>query len=187
MKRGAIEIAGVGKEFGTATVLNDVDLAIAGGSFVTLLGPSGCGKTTLLRLIAGFLEPSRGAIAIDGAAMQGVPPRQRPIGMVFQNLALFPHLDVFDNVAYGLKVRGAPAGDIAGRVGSAEWGSGCGSDRRGEAVAGQTWQGGGRPPRLPGAASSTPARDCGGWRWCWWCWWCRWCWLRRNQRWWRSR
>jgi ABC-type Fe3+/spermidine/putrescine transport system ATPase subunit len=116
LKRGAIEIAGVGKEFGTATVLNDVDLAIAGGSFVTLLGPSGCGKTTLLRLIAGFLEPSRGAIAIDDDAMQGVPPRQRPIGMVFQNLALFPHLDVFDNVAYGLKVRGAPAGDIAGRV-----------------------------------------------------------------------
>jgi ABC-type Fe3+/spermidine/putrescine transport system ATPase subunit len=116
LKRGAIEVAGVGKEFGTATVLNEVDLAIEGGSFVTLLGPSGCGKTTLLRLIAGFLEPSRGAIAIDGAAMQGVPPRQRPIGMVFQNLALFPHLDVFDNVAYGLKVRGAPAGDIAGRV-----------------------------------------------------------------------
>ena len=116
MKRGAIEVAGVGKEFGTATVLNEVDLAIEGGSFVTLLGPSGCGKTTLLRLVAGFLEPSRGAIAIDGAAMQGVPPRQRPIGMVFQNLALFPHLDVFDNVAYGLKVRGTPAGDIAGRV-----------------------------------------------------------------------
>lgn len=116
MTLGSIAVAGVGKEFGAATVLNDVDLAIAGGSFVTLLGPSGCGKTTLLRLIAGFLEPSRGAIAIDGAAMQGVPPRRRPIGMVFQNLALFPHLDVFDNVAYGLKVRGAPAGDIAGRV-----------------------------------------------------------------------
>ena len=116
MRRGSISVTGVGKEFGTTTVLNEVDLAIEGGSFVTLLGPSGCGKTTLLRLIAGFLEPSRGAIAIDGAAMQGVPPRRRPIGMVFQNLALFPHLDVFENVAYGLKVRGAPAADIAGPV-----------------------------------------------------------------------
>jgi len=107
---------GVGKEFGTTTVLDRVDLAIDGGSFVTLLGPSGCGKTTLLRLIAGFLEPSRGAISIDGASMQGVSPRHRPLGMVFQNLALFPHLDVFENVAYGLKVRGAPAADIAGKV-----------------------------------------------------------------------
>lgn len=116
MKRGSISIAGVGKEFGDATVLNGVDLMIGGGSFCTLLGPSGCGKTTLLRLIAGFLEPSRGAIAIDGASMQGVPPRQRPIGMVFQNLALFPHLDVFGNVAYGLKVRGTPGADIAAKV-----------------------------------------------------------------------
>lgn len=116
MSRGAISITGVGKEFGTTTVLDRVDLAIDGGSFVTLLGPSGCGKTTLLRLIAGFLEPSRGAIAIDGAPMQGVSPRHRPLGMVFQNLALFPHLDVFENVAYGLKVRGAPTADIAGKV-----------------------------------------------------------------------
>ncbi len=116
MKRGSISVAGVGKEFGVATVLDAVDLAIDGGSFCTLLGPSGCGKTTLLRLIAGFLEPSRGAIAIDGAPMQGVLPRQRPIGMVFQNLALFPHLDVFENVAYGLKVRGAPAAGIAAKV-----------------------------------------------------------------------
>ena len=116
MSRGSISITGIGKEFGTATVLDRVDLAIDGGSFVTLLGPSGCGKTTLLRLIAGFLEPSRGTIAVDGTSMQGVPPRHRPLGMVFQNLALFPHLDVFENVAYGLKVRGAPATDIAGKV-----------------------------------------------------------------------
>ena len=113
MTRGSISIAGVGKEFGTATVLDGVDLTIEGGSFVTLLGPSGCGKTTLLRLIAGFLEPSRGTIAIDGAPMRDVAPRRRPIGMVFQNLALFPHLDVSENVAYGLKVRGAAAPDIA--------------------------------------------------------------------------
>ena len=116
MSRGSISITGVGKEFGTTTVLDGVDLAIEGGSFVTLLGPSGCGKTTLLRLIAGFLDPSRGTIAIDGAPMQGVPPRRRPLGMVFQNLALFPHLDVFENVAYGLRIRGTAASDIAARV-----------------------------------------------------------------------
>ncbi len=116
MSRGKISITGVGKAFGTATVLHEVDLEIEGGSFVTLLGPSGCGKTTLLRLIAGFLEPSRGSIAIDGAPMQGVPPRRRPLGMVFQNLALFPHLDVFENVAYGMRIRGTAASEIAARV-----------------------------------------------------------------------
>ncbi len=116
MSRGSISINGVGKEFGTATVLDGVDLSIEGGSFVTLLGPSGCGKTTLLRLIAGFLDPSRGTIAIDGAPMQGVPPRRRPLGMVFQNLALFPHLDVFENVAYGVRIRGTAAAEIAARV-----------------------------------------------------------------------
>ncbi len=116
MSRGSISIDGVGKAFGTATVLHEVNLSIEGGSFVTLLGPSGCGKTTLLRLIAGFLEPSRGTIAIDGAPMQGVPPRRRPLGMVFQNLALFPHLDVFENVAYGMRIRGTAASEIAARV-----------------------------------------------------------------------
>ncbi len=116
MSRGTIQVAGIGKDFGAATVLDGVDLTIAGGSFVTLLGPSGCGKTTLLRLIAGFLEPSRGTIAIDDAPMQGVPPRRRPLGMVFQNLALFPHLDVFENVAYGMRIRGTAATEIAGRV-----------------------------------------------------------------------
>jgi ABC-type Fe3+/spermidine/putrescine transport system ATPase subunit len=116
VSRGSISINGVGKEFGTATVLDGVDLSIEGGSFVTLLGPSGCGKTTLLRLIAGFLDPSRGSIAIDGAPMQGVPPRRRPLGMVFQNLALFPHLDVFENVAYGMRIRGTTATEIAARV-----------------------------------------------------------------------
>ena len=116
MRRGTITVAGVGKDFGATTVLSDVDLVIEGGSFVTLLGPSGCGKTTLLRLIAGFLEASRGTIAIDGVPMQGVTPRRRPIGMVFQNLALFPHLDVFENVAYGLKIRRTPAAEIAAKV-----------------------------------------------------------------------
>lgn len=113
---GSIGIGGVGHELGGNPVLHDIQLEIAGGDFVTLLGPSGCGKTTLLRLIAGFAEPTRGEIRIDGRPMQGVPPRSRPIGMVFQNLALFPHLDVAENVAYGLKARGVARGEIARRV-----------------------------------------------------------------------
>ncbi|MBS0539198.1 MAG: ABC transporter ATP-binding protein [Proteobacteria bacterium] len=116
MTRGSISVAGIGKSFGATTVLDGVDLDIAGGSFVTLLGPSGCGKTTLLRMIAGFLEPSQGTIAIDGRPMQGVAPRHRPIGMVFQNLALFPHLDVFENVAYGLRIRREAQDRIAAAV-----------------------------------------------------------------------
>lgn len=113
---GSISISAVGHEIGAARILEDIDLDIDGGSFVTLLGPSGCGKTTLLRLIAGFAEPVRGSIAIDGRAMRGVPPRSRPIGMVFQNLALFPHLDVAENVAYGLKARGTGTAEIGRRV-----------------------------------------------------------------------
>lgn len=113
---GSIAIEQVRHMIGGATILDDIALTIAGGTFVTLLGPSGCGKTTLLRLIAGFAEPTQGAIRIDGRAMGGVPPRDRPIGMVFQNLALFPHLNVAENVAYGLKARGTARGEIARRV-----------------------------------------------------------------------
>jgi ABC-type Fe3+/spermidine/putrescine transport system ATPase subunit len=113
---GSIAIEAVRHAIGAATILEDVSLSISGGTFVTLLGPSGCGKTTLLRLIAGFAEPTQGAIRIDGRGMGGVPPRDRPIGMVFQNLALFPHLDVAENVAYGLKARGIARAEIARRV-----------------------------------------------------------------------
>jgi ABC-type Fe3+/spermidine/putrescine transport system ATPase subunit len=113
---GSIGIGAVGHEIGGTPILHDIDLEIAGGTFVTLLGPSGCGKTTLLRLIAGFAEPTRGEIRIDGRAMRKVPPRSRPIGMVFQNLALFPHLDVAGNVSYGLAARGVGRADAARRV-----------------------------------------------------------------------
>ena len=114
--RGSIEVAGVSKSIGAARILHDLSLEVEAGTFVTLLGPSGCGKTTLLRLIAGFTEPTRGEIRIDGRPMQGVAPRERPIGMVFQNLALFPHLDVFQNVAYGLKLRGVKAAEMKSRA-----------------------------------------------------------------------
>ena len=113
---GAIQIESVAKSYGDTEVLSAVNLSIAPGSFVTLLGPSGCGKTTLLRLIAGFINPTGGRISIDGKDMAGIPTQRRPIGMVFQNLALFPHLNVFENIAYGLQLRKRPKDEIARRV-----------------------------------------------------------------------
>ncbi|GGE12743.1 iron(III) transport system ATP-binding protein/spermidine/putrescine transport system ATP-binding protein [Gemmobacter megaterium] len=115
---GTIDIENVSKSYGDSEVLSEVSLSIPAGSFLTLLGPSGCGKTTLLRLIAGFISPTRGAIRIDGRDMTQVPTQKRPIGMVFQNLALFPHFSVAENIAYGLKLRGISASEIETRVGS---------------------------------------------------------------------
>jgi spermidine/putrescine transport system ATP-binding protein len=98
-----IVMSGVSRWFGAFRALEEVDLTIGEGEFFSLLGPSGCGKTTLLRMIAGFQEPSSGTIAIDGQPVGGVPPNQRPTNMVFQSYAIFPHLSVAENVAYGLK------------------------------------------------------------------------------------
>ncbi|WP_199087233.1 ABC transporter ATP-binding protein [Bosea sp. ASV33] len=116
--RGSINVAGIAKTYGATTVLSGLDLAVEAGTFVTLLGPSGCGKTTLLRLIAGFIQPSAGSIAIDGRDMAGLPPQRRPIGMVFQNLALFPHFSVEENVAYGLRLRNVPESELRRKVGT---------------------------------------------------------------------
>ena len=113
----AIEIHGVARDFGDLKALDGVDLAIGQGEFFSLLGPSGCGKTTLLNIIAGFLAPSAGRVAIGGRDITALPPHRRDIGMVFQNYALFPHLNVFDNVAYGLRVRKVGAEEIRKRVG----------------------------------------------------------------------
>ncbi|MDW6023318.1 ABC transporter ATP-binding protein [Mesorhizobium sp. BAC0120] len=111
-----IEAVGVGKSFGAFQALSDINLSVGVGEIVTLLGPSGCGKTTLMRLIAGFDTPSVGTISIDGKDCAGQPPEKRPVNMVFQRYALFPHLDVFDNVAFGLRVRGVPAAEVRKRV-----------------------------------------------------------------------
>lgn len=105
------------KRFGPSFVaLNDVSIAVEKGEFFTLLGPSGCGKTTLLRSIAGFNDLTSGSITLDGANLRAVPPHQRDIGMVFQDYAIFPHLTVFDNVAFGLKPRKVPTAEIKTRV-----------------------------------------------------------------------
>ncbi len=111
-----IEVRGVGKRFGSVTAVDRVDLDIAAGELFTLLGPSGCGKTTLLRLIAGFNTPDEGEIAFDGRVVNTLPPYERNIGMVFQNYALWPHMTVFANVAYGLRLRKLPGSEIEARV-----------------------------------------------------------------------
>ena len=102
-ERPMIEIASVTKTYGRFNALDDASLAIRSGEFFSLLGPSGCGKTTLLRMIGGFDTPTHGTIAIDGQPMLGIPANRRPTNMVFQSYAIFPHLDVEQNVAYGLK------------------------------------------------------------------------------------
>jgi len=111
-----LDVTGAEKSFGAATVLGGVDLGVAGGEFVSLLGPSGCGKTTLLRIVAGLLAADRGRVRLDGEDITGRPPHRRDVGVVFQNYALFPHLTVAENVAFGLKARRRPAGEIGATV-----------------------------------------------------------------------
>ncbi len=107
-----IELKGITKEYDGSLALDNVDLYIRDGEFLTLLGPSGCGKTTLLRIIAGFVTPTSGTVLIDGKDMKGVPPHKRQVNTVFQKYALFPHLNVFDNIAFGMKLKHAPKKDI---------------------------------------------------------------------------
>ena len=107
------------KQFGDTPVVKGVDLVIEDGEFFSLLGPSGCGKTTLLRMIAGFVFPTSGTVHFDGQDVTQTPPNKRNTGMVFQNYALFPHMTVFENVAFGLRTRQVPKGEVADRVASA--------------------------------------------------------------------
>lgn len=108
-----IEVEGVTKIFGgSVTAVDNVSLSVEEGEFVTLLGPSGCGKTTMLRLVAGFEAPDRGRLILGGDDVTDVPPYRRPVNMVFQDYALFPHMNVWDNIAYGLRMAGANKSDI---------------------------------------------------------------------------
>jgi len=112
-----LEVRDATKQFGASFMaLNGVSVSVERGEFFTLLGPSGCGKTTLLRSIAGFNDLTSGEITLDGSNLRVVPPHQRDIGMVFQDYAVFPHLSVFDNVAFGLKPRKVPAPEVKSRV-----------------------------------------------------------------------
>jgi spermidine/putrescine transport system ATP-binding protein len=111
-----VELIGVTKRFGDVTAVDRMDLAIPAGSFTSLLGPSGCGKTTTLRMIAGFEQPTAGEILLAGRPIAGVPPYQRNVNTVFQHYALFPHMDVAQNVGYGLRQRKVPKADETRRV-----------------------------------------------------------------------
>ena len=111
-----INIAHLSKSYGDKKVLDDINLYVREGQFLTLLGPSGCGKTTLLRIIAGFMRPDEGAVFLEGKDLLDTPPHLRPLNTVFQRYALFPHLDVYDNIAFGLKLKKVPEDEIDKRV-----------------------------------------------------------------------
>ena len=113
---GAVELVGLRKQFADVVAVDEIDLDVPGGEFFSLLGPSGCGKTTTLRLIAGFERPDSGRIVLDGEDMAATPPHRRKVNTVFQSYALFPHLDVFDNVAFGLRRRREKRDQVRGKV-----------------------------------------------------------------------
>ena len=111
-----LKLATISHHFGSVVAVAEANLTVEPGQFVVLLGPSGCGKTTLLRIIAGLVAPSAGRLFIDNTDVTKVPPEQRRIGIVFQNYALFPHMTVFANIAYGMEARGVARKEIASRV-----------------------------------------------------------------------
>src|SRR5579875_3472111 len=114
-----VSLSHLTKRFGSFTAVDDVSLEIRTGEFLTLLGPSGCGKTTLLRMISGFEIPDGGSVRLDGVDVTAAPPYRRDVNQVFQSYALFPHLSVFDNIAFGLRTRRMNRQEIASRVGEA--------------------------------------------------------------------
>ncbi len=116
MNRPAVEAVNISKSFGDNQVVKPLNLSIGSGEFFSLLGPSGCGKTTLLRMIAGFETPSTGTVLVSGQDMTKVPPHKRPVNMVFQSYALFPHLTIAENVAFGLKASGEITANISAKV-----------------------------------------------------------------------
>jgi spermidine/putrescine ABC transporter ATP-binding subunit len=119
LTRLVVELQGCTRDYGAVRAVDALDLAVPEGEFLALLGPSGCGKTTTLNLIAGFVEPTAGRILIDGADVTARPPHLRGLGVVFQSYALFPHLSVRENVAFGLRERRVPSAEVERRVGEA--------------------------------------------------------------------
>ncbi|MGD9996033.1 MAG: ABC transporter ATP-binding protein [Ilumatobacteraceae bacterium] len=118
-ERGSVELTDVTKRYGAVVAVDRLNLTVQPGEFLSLLGPSGCGKTTTLRMLAGFEQPDEGFIRISGEYVQGIPPYKRDVNTVFQHYALFPHMTVSDNVAYGLRQKGVSKAEIATRVAEA--------------------------------------------------------------------
>ncbi|MFM8001273.1 MAG: ABC transporter ATP-binding protein, partial [Actinomycetota bacterium] len=115
-ERGSVELVNVTKRYGDVVAVDTLNLEIKSGEFLSLLGPSGCGKTTTLRMLAGFEQPDEGFVRISGEYVQGVPPYKRDVNTVFQHYALFPHMSVAENVAYGLRQKGVSKDEIATKV-----------------------------------------------------------------------
>jgi spermidine/putrescine transport system ATP-binding protein len=116
-EKGSVELIDITKRFGEVVAVDDVSIEVEPAEFLSLLGPSGCGKTTTLRMLAGFEDPTAGRIKISGQEVQGVPPHKRDVNTVFQNYALFPHMNVAENVAYGLRQKKTEKSEIAEKVG----------------------------------------------------------------------
>ena len=117
MSNGPIlELRGVSKYYGSTAALHDINLQVENGEFLTLLGPSGCGKTTILRIFSGFESPTKGEVLLNGKVINDILPEKRQLNTVFQNYALFPHMSVMDNVAFGLRMQKRPKAEISGRV-----------------------------------------------------------------------
>ncbi len=113
---GSVELRSVNKQFGDFVALRDVDFEIRAGEFMTFLGPSGCGKTTCLRLISGFDTPTTGRVLIGGEDVTALPPYRRDVNQVFQSYALFPHLTIYENIAFGLRMKGVASAEVKRRV-----------------------------------------------------------------------
>src|SRR4051812_21200254 len=115
--RPAVELVGIGKTYGEAEVVKDLDLSVEAGTFFSMLGPSGCGKTTTLRMIGGFVDPTRGDVLLHGEDVTDLPPNRRDVNTVFQSYALFDHLSIWDNVAFGLRRKRTGKAELRQRVG----------------------------------------------------------------------
>jgi putative spermidine/putrescine transport system ATP-binding protein len=151
----AIEFRGVSRVYGDVRAVDDVSFAIEPGEFFAMLGPSGSGKTTSLRLVAGFDVPTSGEVLLDGVDVSGVPPYERNVNTVFQDYALFPHMTVLENVAYGPRVRGASKSEAIGRTSSIRASRRPGSQGRAGAIAGRRYSAAaGRPAS---AMASSPS------------------------------